>query len=184
MNQDAKGQPHSLIPPEMGRLLCALSDSKSIQVVATLLKKDRMRFGEIKAELGLNSSSLSAKLKKLQDGGLVTNFYAKGEDLGHSYYKATEISKRVFDSLFNILYAPNVAPLQCDIEANWQTKRINSFIFFGQDEPEMEMPPIRQSIDMLKRWTLDGGDVLESQHARNAMMWAGSSKTDDKGYAE
>lgn len=111
MNQHAQHPQDAIIPTEMRRLLHALSDDKSAEIVARLLRNGKMRFGEIKDVFGLSSSSLSNKLKKLQNGGLVVNFYAKGDDLGHSYYDATEMSELVFESLHNIMYTPNV-PLQ------------------------------------------------------------------------
>lgn len=117
MNQHARLPPDTTIPMEMRLLLRALSDDKSVEIVAELLRNGKMRFGEIKDAFGLNSSSLSSKLKKLQNGNLVVNFYAKGDDLGHSYYDATEISELVFDSLYNIMYAPNVPPRRQDVAA-------------------------------------------------------------------
>ena len=120
MNQYAGHQSDAVIPTEMKRLLRALSDDKSVQIVAELLRNGKMRFGEIKDAFGLSSSSLSSKLKKLQNGGLVVNFYAKGSDLGHSYYDATEMSELVFDSLFNILYAPNAPRREYDAATIYQ----------------------------------------------------------------
>ena len=107
MNQHTHLPQDTTVPMEMRFLLRALSDDKSVEIVAELLKNGKMRFGEIKDMFGLNSSSLTNKLKKLQDGNLVVNFYAKGNGLGHSYYEATEISELVFDSLYNIMYAPS-----------------------------------------------------------------------------
>ena len=122
MNQYARPPQDEIVPMEMRHLLHALSDDKSVEIVARLLRNGKMRFGEIKGIFGLSSSSLSSKLKKMQNGGLVVNFYAKGDDLGHSYYDATEISELVFDSLYNIMYAPN-APLQRqDAAANYLSK--------------------------------------------------------------
>ena len=118
MNHHTGHQSDAVLPTEMKRLLRALSDDKSVQIVAELLRNGKMRFGEIKDAFGLSSSSLSSKLKKLQNGGLVVNFYAKGSDLGHSYYDATEMSELVFDSLFNILYAPNAPRREYDAGHN------------------------------------------------------------------
>lgn len=118
MNQNTRLPPNGAVPTEMRLLLRALSDDKSVEIVARLLKNGKMRFGEIKDAFGLSSSSLSSKLKKLQDGGLVVNFYAKGDDLGHSYYDATEISELVFDSLYSIMYAPDVPPRKQNVAAS------------------------------------------------------------------
>lgn len=107
MNRDGPISSDFTVPMEMTRLLLALSDDKSVDIVAALLRRGDMRFGEIKSMFGLNSSSLSSKLKKLQNGGLVVNFYARGDNFGHSYYKATEISKLLFDSLYRIIYEPD-----------------------------------------------------------------------------
>lgn len=117
MNQHSNLPPDTTIPMEMRLLLRALSDDKSVAIVAELLRNGKMRFGEIKDMFRLSSSSLSNKLKKLQNGNLVVNFYAKGDDLGHSYYDATEISKLVFDSLYNIMYAPSVPLRRQDMAA-------------------------------------------------------------------
>lgn len=118
MNQHARPSQDDIVPMEMRRLLHSISDDKSVEIVARLLRNGRMRFGEIKDVFGLSSSSLSGKLKKLQNGGLVVNFYAKGGGLGHSYYEATEIAELVFDSLYNIMYAPNVPPRRQDESAS------------------------------------------------------------------
>ena len=121
MNQHARPPQDDVIPAEMRRLLHSISDDKSVEIVARLLRNGRMRFGEIKDVFGLSSSSLSGKLKKLQNGGLVVNFYAKGDGLGHSYYEATEISELVFDSLYNIMYAPDVPPRKQDAAASYSS---------------------------------------------------------------
>ena len=117
MNQHTHVPPDTTIPTEMRLLLHALSDDKSMEIVIELLRNGKMRFGEIKNRFRLSSSSLSNKLKKLQNGNLIVNFYAKGNDLGHSYYDATEISELVFDSLYNIMYAPSVPSQRQDVAA-------------------------------------------------------------------
>lgn len=118
MNQHTRPPPDTTIPMEMRLLLRALSDDKGVEIVVELLRNGKMRFGEIKDMFGLNSSSLSSKLKKLQNGNLVVNFYAKGDDLGHSYYDATEISELVFNSLYDIMYAPSVPSRRQDVVAD------------------------------------------------------------------
>lgn len=89
----------------MRDLLRGLADERGLGLVMALLENGKMAFGEMRDSFGLSQSSMSALLKKLQDGNLVRNFYEKGDGRGFSYYEATDLSKQAMDSLFEVMYS-------------------------------------------------------------------------------
>jgi DNA-binding transcriptional ArsR family regulator len=95
----------SEIPKEVKSVAKALDDDVRLAIIIALMKNSKMSFSELKRLLKVNSSSLSHHLSILQNGGLIDNLLELKKDR-HSYYIATEISKSILESLFDIIVRP------------------------------------------------------------------------------
>jgi predicted transcriptional regulator len=88
------------IPVEIRSVIKGLNDDARLAILLLLMKNGKMTFTELKNSLNLNSSSLSADLSLLQDGGLVANFL-EWKNKSYSYYIITNLAKSVLRSLFD-----------------------------------------------------------------------------------
>jgi predicted transcriptional regulator len=88
------------IPGEIRSVIKGLNDDARLAILLLLMKNDKMTFTELKNSLNLNSSSLSADLSLLQDGGLIANFL-EWKNKSYSYYVYTDLAKSVLRSLFD-----------------------------------------------------------------------------------
>jgi predicted transcriptional regulator len=62
------------IPSEIRHVLKGLDSDTRLAILTLLMKNGKMTFSELKNSLNLNSSTLTADLSLLQNGGLVANF--------------------------------------------------------------------------------------------------------------
>ncbi len=87
-------------PPEINRVLTALSQKNRQNIVIFLLHNNKMSFSDLMKYTNLKSSTLSFHLKKLMHASLIDNFYIKSgsSDRAYSYYELTEFCKDFLES--------------------------------------------------------------------------------------
>jgi predicted transcriptional regulator len=88
------------IPEEIRHVIKGLDNDTRLAILTLLMKNGKMTYSELKNSLSLNSSTLSADLSLLQDGGLVANFL-EWKNKSYSYYVITNLAKSVLKSLFD-----------------------------------------------------------------------------------
>jgi DNA-binding transcriptional ArsR family regulator len=115
-------------PKEMKYVIKGLGDDVRLSIIEKLMKNTKLPYNEIKKQLGLNSSSLSYHLSLLQDGGLVNNFL-EFKDNSHSYYKVTELTYDVLESLYRTVFSMPIT------EASFQ--RMPSSRFTLEESPKI-----------------------------------------------
>ncbi|MHA1264056.1 MAG: ArsR family transcriptional regulator [Candidatus Helarchaeota archaeon] len=82
------------------------SDMKKLLILSKfiLVEEDILSFSDIQRELDVSSSLLSYDLKKLVDLGFLEKIYREDrQDKKFSFYKVTELGKRVIEQIFYTL---------------------------------------------------------------------------------
>jgi DNA-binding HxlR family transcriptional regulator len=80
----------------------------SLEILYTLILKDQIGFGEIKKTLGVNSRTLSDKLKMLQTHGYINRAVTEGPPLRVEYTLTTKGKDTVLLALPLLYYSSSV----------------------------------------------------------------------------
>ncbi|KUL02303.1 MAG: hypothetical protein XE10_0737 [Methanoculleus marisnigri] len=126
------------VPAEIRSAVKPLDNDKAWAIYILLLKRQQMRFSEIKSEFNVKSSGdIDRYLKTLVNAGLVSKEARKLSELGNSekaYYSPTNLGKSLLHGLFqNILPQARSAPQ----DRNFWTEVLNrEYVAFYPGETE------------------------------------------------
>ncbi len=99
------------VPPEVRMAILELKTDARWAVFVYLVLGGNRYFNEIKSEFSANANTINPILQGLVDGGLVARRIGKFQDIGDKrkiYYEATNMGKRLFDTLTLISVPPIV----------------------------------------------------------------------------
>jgi DNA-binding transcriptional ArsR family regulator len=138
------------IPVEVRSVIKALAEDARLAIIIALMKNPKLSFTELKDLFKLNSSSLTLHLSTLQNGGLVSNFFEKGQQGSYSYYSVTDLAEPILDSLYgNIIQVP---------VSKFQTEKDDA------ENPQMFKPDLQEvtSLSRLRRHSKEKGVIRKA----------------------
>ena len=94
------------VPAAIRNIFKSLSDDQKIGLLVGLLKHGDRTFNELKRDFNLHPTSLNRHLKALEKANLIENYYGKERKRIKSFYRVTDLSELLFESLFDILSEP------------------------------------------------------------------------------
>lgn len=109
MYSKSDGIPATEVSPLIQSAVLSLRAPIDFKIVSLLMQEGSMPFSELRGRLKLKPTTLDRCLKRLMDGALLNNFYAKKEESEtYSFYEVTPLGQELFVSLIN-LGRPNSA---------------------------------------------------------------------------
>jgi DNA-binding Lrp family transcriptional regulator len=91
------------VSPLVQTAVLALRESTDFKLISMLLTEGRMPFSEIKDKLKLEPVVVDRCLKRLMNGALLDNYYAKEkESRAYSFYEVTLLGRDLFASLADL----------------------------------------------------------------------------------